>query len=138
MARPQTPLLAADCVLFDDDGRVLLIRRGHPPFEGQFALPGGFVEVGETVEHACRRELIEETGATAEELRLVGVYSEPGRDPRGHVCSVVFAGRTEAQPVSGGDDAADAGWIADWREQPLAFDHNQILEDAKKLLFGET
>lgn len=136
MPVPKTPLLAADCVLFDEQRRVLLVTRGAPPFEGQFALPGGFVEIGETVEQACRRELREETGAEAGELTLVGVYSDPERDPRGHVCSVVFTGRSPAQKVRGGDDAADAAWIADWREHELAFDHRQVLEDAEKLLFG--
>jgi len=62
MPTPKTPLLAADCVVFDARGRVLLIRRGNPPFKGKYALPGGFVEIGETVEDACRRELMEETG----------------------------------------------------------------------------
>ena len=62
MPEPKTPLLAADCVVFDGHGRVLLIRPGHPPFAGEYALPGGFVEIGETVEAACRRELKEETG----------------------------------------------------------------------------
>jgi 8-oxo-dGTP diphosphatase len=69
--------LAAECVVFDAKGRVLLIRRGHPPFKGKFALPGGFVEVGETVEDACRRELMEETGVKAGRLELIGVYSDP-------------------------------------------------------------
>lgn len=136
MPVPKTPLLAADCVLFDKDARVLLITRKNPPFAGSLALPGGFVDVGETVEVACRRELMEETGMTAGELRLLGVYSEPGRDPRGPVCSVVYAGTVPGGAVRGGDDAADAQWIADWRAQSLAFDHAQIVEDAEKLLFG--
>lgn len=136
MPAPKTPLLAADCVLFDYDRRVLLVTRGNPPFKGRYALPGGFVEVGETVEQACRRELREETGAEAGELKLVGVYSDPERDPRGHVCSVVFAGRSTAQDVKGADDAAEAAWVADWRDHDLAFDHRQVLEDAEKLFFG--
>ena len=82
---PAGPALTTDCVVFDPDRGFLLIRRGHPPFQGAYALPGGFVETGETVEHACRRELEEETGLAAGELRLVGGYSEPGRDPRGRV-----------------------------------------------------
>ena len=74
-------------------GRVLLVRRGHPPFKGKYALPGGFVEIGETVEDACRRELMEETGVKAGRLQLLGVYSDPKRDPRGHTCAVVFLTR---------------------------------------------
>src|SRR5690606_39615632 len=90
MARPKTPLLSTDCVVFNPRGEVLLIKRKNPPFQGQFALPGGFVDVGETVEDACRRELMEETGVRAGRLTLVGVYSDPKRDPRGHTASVVF------------------------------------------------
>ncbi len=114
MAKPKTPLLAVDCAVFDAKGRVLLIRRGHPPFEGCYALPGGFVEVGEPVEAACRRELEEETGLKARTLRLVGVYSDPKRDPRGHTCSVVFLARIARAAPKAGDDAAAAEWVEDW------------------------
>lgn len=89
MAKPVTPLLTVDCVAFDSRGRVLLIRRGKPPFAGRLALPGGFVDVGETVEDACRREIEEEAGVNVRDLALVGVYSAPDRDPRGHTASVV-------------------------------------------------
>ena len=87
MAFPKTPALTVDCVLFDAKGRLLLIRRGNPPFKGRYALPGGFVDVGETVEDACRRELMEETGVKAGRLELIGVYSDPKRDPCGHTWS---------------------------------------------------
>jgi 8-oxo-dGTP diphosphatase len=138
MAKPKTPLLAADCVVFDARGRVLLIRRKFPPFQGHYALPGGFVEIGETVEDACRRELMEETGVKAGKLRLVGVYSDPKRDPRGHTCSVVFlAGAARAKPKAG-DDAAAAEWVADWRKVELAFDHAGILRDAWRMRRGQT
>jgi 8-oxo-dGTP diphosphatase len=133
MPKPKTPLLAADCVVFDAKGRVLLVRRKYPPFQGHYALPGGFVEIGETVEDACRRELLEETGVTAGALRLVGVYSDPKRDPRGHACSVVFLARvTQAEPRAA-DDAAAAEWVADWTQVGLAFDHAKILADAVRL-----
>ena len=82
MSLPRTPLLSVDCVVIDASGRVLLVRRGQPPFKGMQALPGGFVEIGESVEQACRRELREETGVRAGSLRLIGVYSDPRRDPR--------------------------------------------------------
>ena len=137
MPTPVTPLLATDCVLFDDDGKVLLVTRANPPFAGHFALPGGFVDIGETVEAACRRVLKEETGAGAGELALLGIYSDPDRDPRGHVCSVVFVGHSTTQGVSGGDDAAEAEWISDWRKCQLAFDHRTILEDAERFLFAK-
>lgn len=132
MSFPTTPALTVDCVVFDPRGRVLLIRRGHEPFKGCYALPGGFVDVGETVEAACRRELLEETGLAAGDLFLVGVYSDPARDPRGHTVSVVFLARltVPADPVAG-DDAAAADWVEDWRGERLAFDHAQILDDAE-------
>ncbi len=132
MPRPTTPLLTVDVVLFDAHGRVLLIRRGHPPFKGAYALPGGFVDVGETVEAAARRELLEETGVVAGKLTLLGVYSEPKRDPRGHTVSAVFWGRARATAATAGDDAASVEWVAGWRKAKLAFDHALILADAAK------
>jgi 8-oxo-dGTP diphosphatase len=134
MAKPKTPLLAVDCAVFDTKGRVLLIRRARPPFEGRHALPGGFVDVGETVEAACRRELEEETGVKAGRLRLVGVYSDPRRDPRGHTCSVVFLARVARAAARAGDDAAAVEWVADWSKLDLAFDHAAILADARRML----
>jgi 8-oxo-dGTP diphosphatase len=134
MPKPKTPLLAADCVAFDGQGRVLLIRRGNPPFKGRHALPGGFVEIGETVEEACRRELMEETGVAARRLELVGVYSDPRRDPRNHTCAVVFLTRLRRAKPTAGDDAAAAEWVEDWRKVELAFDHARILRDAERLL----
>jgi 8-oxo-dGTP diphosphatase len=133
MAAPKTPLLTVDCVLFDKTGRVLLIRRQNPPFKGQYALPGGFVDVGETVEDACRREMLEETSVKVGRLTLVGVYSDPKRDPRGHTCSVVFLARSWRGKVIAGDDAADAEWVKGWRRAQVAFDHSRILADAARL-----
>jgi 8-oxo-dGTP diphosphatase len=130
---PTTPRLATDCVVFDPAGRLLLIRRGRPPFEGLFALPGGFVDVGETVETACRRELREETGLIAADLELVGVYSDPNRDPRGHVCSVAFLAKVESDGAVAGDDAELVQWVPDWSDLDLAFDHARIVADALRL-----
>lgn len=132
--RPVTPKLTADCVCIDPRGRVLLVRRANPPFAGSYALPGGFVDVGETVEDACRRELAEETGLEARKLELVGVYSDPHRDPRGHTVSVVFLARMRSAALPrAGDDAAAAEWVANWRRETLAFDHARILGDAMRL-----
>ncbi len=132
--KPVTPLLATDCVAVDPKGRVLLIRRAHPPFKGGYALPGGFVDVGETVEDACRRELMEETDVKAGKLTLIGVYSDPKRDPRGHSVAVAFLTRIRSVTPKAGDDAAAAEWVEDWRRVTLAFDHRDILRDAAKLL----
>ena len=77
MGLPKTPVLTTDCVVCDGAGRVLLIRRKNEPFKGAYALPGGFVEIGETTEAACRREVLEETGLRVDELQLIGVYSAP-------------------------------------------------------------
>lgn len=137
MPLPTTPALTVDCVIFDPQGRVLLIRRKNDPFKGAYALPGGFVDIGETVEDGCRREVREETGLEVSALRLVGVYSDPNRDPRGHTVSAAFiATLPEAAVPTAGDDAADAEWVGAWRAQPLAFDHAKILEDAEKLRGG--
>jgi 8-oxo-dGTP diphosphatase len=133
MPFPATPALTTDCVVFDERGYVLLIRRGNEPFKGSYALPGGFVDMGERVEDSCRRELSEETGLHVGELRLIGVYSDPGRDPRGHTCSVAYLARVGRAEVTAGDDAAAAEWVADWRREKLAFDHAQIIADAEKL-----
>jgi 8-oxo-dGTP diphosphatase len=134
MSMPTTPALTVDCVIYDRQGRVLLIRRRNPPFEGGFALPGGFVDVGETVEAACRREVREETGLEVRDLRLVGVYSDPARDPRGHTVSAAFLTRlSEPTLPTAGDDAEAAEWVADWRGETLAFDHAKILADAEEM-----
>jgi 8-oxo-dGTP diphosphatase len=133
MALPKTPLLTVDAVVVDGDGRVLLIRRKNPPFQGGYALPGGFVDVGETVEDACRRELLEETGLKAGRLRLVGVYSSPDRDPRFHTASVAYLAAVRSLRAKAGDDAAAVEWVADWRRASMAFDHRRIIADAMRL-----
>jgi 8-oxo-dGTP diphosphatase len=124
------PALAADCVVFDGSGRLLLIRRKNPPFQGQFALPGGFVEYGERMEEAALRELREETGISGRIVRLIGVYSRPDRDPRGHCVSAVYLIEAGDQQPVAGDDAATAEFLADFRTLTLAFDHNEIVADA--------
>ena len=129
MPTPKSPLLAADCVIFHDDA-VVLIKRKYDPFKGQYALPGGMVEIGESVEAACRREMMEETGLTVDNLRLIGVYSRPDRDPRGHVVSVAFLAEADLSTLKAGSDAAEAELVTDWREIALAFDHREILDHA--------
>ncbi|MGE0768981.1 MAG: NUDIX domain-containing protein [Hyphomicrobiaceae bacterium] len=133
MAKPVTPLLAADCVVLDPENRVLLIRRGNEPFRGHFALPGGFVDVGETVEDACRRELMEETGVKAGKLVLIGVFSDPTRDPRGHTVGIAYLTRVRSAKAIAGDDAAAVEWVSNWQRLKLAFDHKRILRMAMRL-----
>lgn len=132
---PKQPALAADCVVFNSDGALLLIRRRNAPFKGRYALPGGFLEYGETTEEGARRELREETGIKAKGLRLVGVYSDPKRDPRGHTISVAYltVAGANAKPMAG-DDAAAAHFVSDWKKQKLAFDHDKIVRDALALI----
>lgn len=111
-----------------------MIRRGNPPFKGHLALPGGFIDVGETVEEGCRRELLEETGVRAEHLQLIGVYSDPDRDPRGHVVSVAYLTEVKHVEATAGDDAAEVEWVSDIPGSKIAFDHRTIIQDALKLL----
>jgi 8-oxo-dGTP diphosphatase len=127
----ETPLLTVDCVVFDTD-KVVLIRRGFEPFKNWYALPGGFVDIGESVEQACVRELKEETGLEIEinKLQLIGVYSDPSRDPRRHTVSVAFLGRSNLDTLQAGDDAISVHLVKDWRNKDMAFDHKKILEDA--------
>lgn len=131
---PITPALTVDCIVVDAKSRVLLIRRKHEPFKGAYALPGGFVDVGEAVEDACRRELLEETGVKARKLTLVGVYSDPKRDPRGHTCSVAFLTRIVRASATAGDDAAAAEWVPLDGRYRMAFDHGKVLNDARRVL----
>lgn len=128
MAGPETPKLMVDVVIPSGEG-VVLIRRGSDPFEGQWALPGGFVEVGETVEQAAAREAAEETGLAVEIARLVGVYSEPERDPRGHNVSVAFLARVLSGQMRAATDASEVQAL-DPSSVDLAFDHAKIIADA--------
>ena len=123
---PRNPYLTVDVVV-EVDGGVVLIERANEP--RGWALPGGFVDYGESPEDAARREVDEETGLDVTLTALLGVYGAPDRDPRQHNVSIVFVGRAEGAPV-GGDDAAAARVVAlDALPSPLCFDHARILAD---------
>ncbi len=127
------PALTVDVAVFVRGAPllVLLIQRAEPPFAGEWALPGGFVEEGEIVAAAAARELAEETAIAAGDLTLLGVYSAPGRDPRGWTVSVAYVQELDTEvAVRGGDDAAAARWFAVDELPPLAFDHAQIVREA--------
>lgn len=112
---------------------MLLVRRGREPYAGTWAFPGGFVELGESLESAARRELGEETGLVGVALRQLGAFGDPGRDPRGWVVTVAYTGVVpdeRAELVEEGDDAAEARWWPTEDLPPLAFDHGKILEYA--------
>ena len=129
MPRPRTPEISVDLVieLEDRPGRpVVIIRRGHPP--PGHALPGGFIDIGETVEHAARREAREETGLDVTLKELLGVYSDPARDPRGHTVAIAYIATASGNPVAG-DDAAGVIVTDPEAAPPLLFDHDRILGD---------
>lgn len=129
------PSVAADCIVFawaTNEIQVLLIQRKSEPFKGRWAIPGGFVEEDETCDHAAIRELKEETGLIVNEIELVGIYSDPNRDPRQRVISSCYSTlikKPETQ-VLGADDAEMADWFPIDHLPDLAFDHSHILVDA--------
>jgi 8-oxo-dGTP diphosphatase len=130
------PAVTTDIVLFsliDGELEVLLIRRKAPPFEGRWALPGGFLEMDETLEACAARELREETGIQAVKLTQFHAFSAPDRDPRERVVSVAFFGVLPADgaPPSAGSDAAEARWHRINALPPLAFDHADIIRMAE-------
>jgi 8-oxo-dGTP diphosphatase len=116
--------------------RVLLIRRRNEPFAGCWALPGGFVDMDETLEAAARRELLEETGVHAKDLVQLHTFGDPGRDPRGRTISVAYLAVVNADKLKphAADDAAEVGWFSLTRPPSLAFDHREILAFACKHL----
>jgi len=129
MPRPRTPEITVDLVieLEDKPGRpIVVIRRGHPP--PGHALPGGFVDIGETVEHAAKREAREEIGLEITLREILGVYSDPARDPRGHSVAIVYVATASGEPVAG-DDAAAVIVTDPEQSPPLIFDHGKILAD---------
>ncbi|MEM1099699.1 MAG: NUDIX domain-containing protein [Planctomycetota bacterium] len=136
------PALTTDCVVFgldEEELMVLLIQRAAPPFKNQWAFPGGFVEVGESIEDGARRELAEETGLQKVYLEQLYTFGDPDRDPREHVVSVAYYALVNLNDhrVQAATDAADAAWFAVDDVPPLAFDHARILKVALERLRGK-
>jgi 8-oxo-dGTP diphosphatase len=131
----RNPSSAVDVAVIDGE-RLLLVKRGRNPYRDSWALPGGFVEYGEKVEETAAREVLEETGVRVTLEAILGVYSDPRRDPRGHTITTVFIARPVAGEPVGGDDAAEASWIdmKSLEAEMLAFDHSRIVEDLMQWL----
>jgi ADP-ribose pyrophosphatase YjhB (NUDIX family) len=132
----KNPLPTVD-IIIQKDSQILLVNRKKEPFKGLFALPGGFVNEGEQVEDAAKREAKEETSLDIELVDILGVYSEPNRDPRGHIMSTVFVGKISPNnkvEALAQDDAAKIEWIdlEDVDNTHFAFDHQKIISDYKK------
>lgn len=126
------PSVTVDAILISRQHSVLLIERGHDPFKGKWALPGGFLDMDESLETACRRELEEETGLRVGEMKQFKAYGAVDRDPRGRTISVIFYTFQEEESIpQAGDDAAKAQWFPLSQLPELAFDHQQIINEFK-------
>jgi 8-oxo-dGTP diphosphatase len=132
------PAVTVDIVVLTRDAspQVLLVRRKHEPFAGTWAIPGGFVEMEESLEAAAVRELYEETSVRVKKLKQFHTFGDPGRDPRGRTISVVYLADVDAGKVkpAAKDDAAEVAWHRLSRLPPLAFDHTKILGCVRRLL----
>ncbi len=129
MTEKKSPMITVDAII-EREGEILLIKRKNEPFAGAWALPGGFVEYNESTEDAIIREAKEETGLDIAIETLLGVYSKPGRDPRGHVISICYVATAKGDE-KGGTDASEAKFFSldEISEINLAFDHGKILDD---------
>jgi 8-oxo-dGTP diphosphatase len=136
VTRYRNPFPTVDVVIEMQGGRIVLVRRRNPPHG--WALPGGFVDYGESVEDAAVREAREETGLEVRLLALIGVYSRPDRDPRKHTLSIAFiaAAQDEAR-LRAGDDAGETALFPTGDLPELAFDHRDILQDYVRIRQGE-
>lgn len=131
MGKHKNPSLTVDIFIFDDEDNFILIKRRNEPYKDYWALPGGFVDYGECVEDAAIREALEETSINVRLEKLVGVYSEPSRDPRGHTVSIAYTARGNMSEMKADDDACDINIfnLEELKKINLAFDHEKIIKD---------
>lgn len=124
------PLVAVDAIVVNGKGEILLLKRKINPFRGLWVVPGGHVEYGETVEEAVIREVLEETGLKCKIVRLLGVYSDPRRDPRFHTVSAAFVLKIVSGKLKNSFESTEQKFFS-WKNLPqnLGFDHRQILKD---------
>jgi 8-oxo-dGTP diphosphatase len=123
------PKITTDGIVIKNQ-KILLIERNNPPFKGKWALPGGFVEYGEKTEDAVIREVYEETGLKTKINKLVGVYSDPNRDPRGHTISIVYMLDLIGGILNAGDDASNVKFFNIKQLPQLSFDHTIIINES--------
>jgi 8-oxo-dGTP diphosphatase len=137
------PAVTVDIAIFMPRGslyQILLIKRAAEPFQGLYALPGGFCEIDESLEQAAQRELLEETGLRGLPLTQIHTFSDPGRDPRGRIISTCFSGMLgdpTQQHIKAADDAASLGWFDLDNLPELAFDHQLIIHKAAQTVLPE-
>lgn len=125
----KSPKITVDGIIIKDD-EILLIKRKNEPFKDKWALPGGFVEYNETVEDAVIREIFEETGLQTNIVKIIGVYSDPKRDPRGHIITLAYLLKIKKGDIISGDDASDVRFFSLNKLPLLSFDHEIIINDA--------
>jgi len=132
--------VTVDSVVFcnaNNQFKVLLIQRKNDPFKDQWALPGGFVDEGEDLETAAKRELLEETGVEVSSMQQIQAFGDPGRDPRGHIISIAFLSRIYCEEdIKPSDDAKEVKWfeVEKLHSMKLAFDHDEIINVAQQFL----
>jgi 8-oxo-dGTP diphosphatase len=132
------PAVTVDAILINKHLEVLLIERGREPYKGKWALPGGFIDMDESLETACARELREETGLEVENLKQFKAFGDVYRDPRHRTISVIFYAFTEGKlNAQAGDDAANVQWFSISHLPELAFDHRQILDEFIVEIIGD-
>lgn len=136
MSKYKSPALTTDIFIFNDKKEFILIKRKNEPYKNYWALPGGFVDYGETVENAAIREAKEETSLNIQLQNLINVYSDPKRDIRGHTITIAYTATGDFKNAKANDDALDIGIFNqnDLNKIELAFDHRKIITDAFKLI----